>query len=80
MSYQLYVLEGEYAAETRSVYVRGRRDLGVVASLKEAEAMVVGSAINCDEIDVFARQLPDGPLWSFRVNKVDSTFDWWLVL
>ena len=65
--YELYVLEGEV-----------RRDLGVVASLKEAERKIVGS-INYDDVEVFARQLTAGPIWAFRVNEGDSTPDWWRI-
>ena len=65
--YELYVLEGNV-----------RRDLGCVVSLTEAETKIVGS-INYDEVEVFARQLPNGPTWAFRVNEGDSTPDWWRV-
>ena len=65
--YELYVVDGKV-----------RRDLGGVVSLKEAEAKIVGS-INYDEVEVFARQLPHGPVWAFRVNEGDSTPDWWRV-
>ena len=65
--YELYVLDGEV-----------RRDLGGVVSLKEAETKIIG-VINYDEVEVFARQLPDGPIWAFRVNEGDSTPDWWRV-
>ena len=69
--YDLYILEGAYGAETR-------RNLGGVMSLKEAEDKIVGS-INYAEVEVFARQLPNGPTWAFRVNEGDSTPDWWRV-
>ena len=67
LAYELYVLEGDV-----------HRDLGGVVSLKEAEGKIVGS-INYDEVEVFAKQLPDGPVWAFRVNEGDSTPDWWRV-
>ena len=66
-AYELYVLEGEV-----------RRDLGGVLSLREAEGKIVGS-INYDEVEVFAKELPDGPVWAFYVMEGDSTPGWWRV-
>jgi hypothetical protein len=66
--YELYVVEGNV-----------RRDLGDVLSLKEAEAKIVVGSINYNKVSVFARQLPEGSIWAFRVNAGDSTPSWWRV-